>query len=229
LRPSQHLRFWRAEFRQLRPTTMPIAFKDERGDIPATASLRAISSAWLQRPAPAHIAVSIRGWLSHSKDVNAIKGVDAIKTAGAGARARKNAPRRPERGWIFNAPSSWSWLSWPQPAARRPPRQTLGLEPLPVGRKCLLFDLVLSRCLFGIEFAKCLTRIALRFADRLRWFKLARCLCHFFTFQPELDQAADLASDGSLDPGRNVGRADDVCADRRAALRALNRHRNQVG
>jgi len=32
-------------------------------------------------------------------------------------------------------------------------RQPLGLEPLPVGRKCLLCNLVLSHCLFGIDFA----------------------------------------------------------------------------
>jgi hypothetical protein len=55
-------------------------------------------------------------------------------------------------------------------------------------------------------------------------------LCHFFTFQPELDQAADdLASDGSLDPGRDVGQADDACPDRHIArsLVVENPHRGR--
>jgi hypothetical protein len=72
---------------------------------------------------------------------------------------------------------------------RRPgglPRQLLGLEPLPVGRKCPLCNLVLSHCRFGINTAKCLTRIALRFGDRLGWFKLARW--SFLRLQPELDR-----------------------------------------
>src|ERR1035437_5063091 len=63
-------------------------------------------------------------------------------------------------------------------------RQPLGLEPLAIVGKCLLRDLVLSHCLFGINLAKCLARIALRFGARLGWFKLARCLCHFFAFRP---------------------------------------------
>jgi hypothetical protein len=70
---------------------------------------------------------------------------------------------------------------------RRPgalPRQPLGLEPLPVGRKCLLCNLMLSHCLFGIDFAKCLTGIAFHFGDWLGSFKLALCLCHFFAFSP---------------------------------------------
>src|ERR1700681_4274471 len=62
--------------------------------------------------------------------------------------------------------------------------QPLGLEPLAIVGKCLLRDLVLSHCLLGINLAKCLARIALRFGDRLAWFKLARCLCHFFAFSP---------------------------------------------
>jgi hypothetical protein len=66
----------------------------------------------------------------------------------------------------------------------RLPRQPLGLDPLPVCMECLLNDLVLSHRLFGIDLAKCLTGIALRFGDWLPWFKLARCLCHFFTFSP---------------------------------------------
>ena len=73
---------------------------------------------------------------------------------------------------------------------RRPgglPSQPLGLEPLPVGWKCLLRNLVLSHCRFGIDLAKCLTRIALRFGDRLGWFKLARCLLSFLRLQPKLD------------------------------------------
>ena len=70
---------------------------------------------------------------------------------------------------------------------RRPgglPRQPLGLEPLAIGMECLLCNFVLSHCLFGIDFAKCLMRIALRFSDWLGWFKLARRLCHFFTLGP---------------------------------------------
>jgi len=47
--------------------------------------------------------------------------------------------------------------------------------------ECLLRNLVLSHRLFGIDFAKCLMRIALRFGDWFGWFKLARCLCHLFT------------------------------------------------
>src|SRR6266481_1018931 len=58
-------------------------------------------------------------------------------------------------------------------------RQPLGLEPLPVGRKCLLCNLVLSHCLSGTELAKCLARFAFRFGDRLGRFKLARCLSHY--------------------------------------------------
>ena len=53
---------------------------------------------------------------------------------------------------------------------RRPgslPRQSLGLETLPVSVECLLSDVVLSQCLFGIDLAKCLARVALRFGDRL--------------------------------------------------------------
>src|SRR4029077_8331963 len=61
------------------------------------------------------------------------------------------------------------------------PRQPLGLEPLSVGRKCLLCNLVLSHCLSGIDLAKRLTGFALRFADWLGWFKFARCFCHFFS------------------------------------------------
>src|SRR6202140_3535304 len=63
--------------------------------------------------------------------------------------------------------------------------QPLGLEPLAIVGKRLLRDVVLSHCLFGINLAKCLARIALRFGDPLGCgFKLARCLCHFFAFSP---------------------------------------------
>jgi len=62
------------------------------------------------------------------------------------------------------------------------PLQPLSLKPLPVGSKCLLRNPMLRHCRFGIELAKCLTRFALRFGDRLGWLNLARCLCHFFAF-----------------------------------------------
>src|ERR1700746_1800358 len=58
------------------------------------------------------------------------------------------------------------------------PRQPLCLETLPVCVECFLSDLVLSHCLFGLDLAKCVTRFALHFGDRLMWSKFARCLCH---------------------------------------------------
>jgi hypothetical protein len=43
------------------------------------------------------------------------------RNAGRGRWFSSNRHRRPERGWIFNAPSSWAWFSLLRPAARRPP------------------------------------------------------------------------------------------------------------
>src|SRR3954447_14264214 len=59
-------------------------------------------------------------------------------------------------------------------------RRSLSCEPfflqtLTVVRECLLRDLVLSHCLPGVNWTKCLTRIALGFGGRF---------CHFFTFSP---------------------------------------------
>jgi hypothetical protein len=98
--------------------------------------------------------------------------------------ARENAQRRPKGdGFLTRLLLGLGFLG----CDRRPgglPRQPLGLEPLPVGRKCLLCNLVLSHCLSGINLAKCLTRSALRLSGWLGWFKFARCLCHFFAFSP---------------------------------------------
>src|SRR6202140_5871 len=79
--------------------------------------------------------------------------------------------------------------------------QPLGLEPLAIVGKRLLRDVVLSHCLSGINLAKCLARIALRFGDPLGCgFKLARCLCHFFAFSPA---AAD--ADSRIAFSRSLG------------------------
>jgi hypothetical protein len=68
--------------------------------------------------------------------------------------------------------------------ARSLPFEPLCLQTLTVVRECLLCNLVLSHCLFGVDLAKCLTRIALGFGGRLWWLKPARRLCHFFAFSP---------------------------------------------
>src|SRR5947207_1785246 len=95
------------------------------------------------------------------------------------------------------------------------PCQPLGLEPLPVGIKCLLCKFVLSHCLFGIDLAKCLTRRALRVGDRLRWFKLARCLCHFFTLSPGYRRRM-----ACLEPAHDLGvQLEDSMGQLRAVLR----------
>jgi hypothetical protein len=64
------------------------------------------------------------------------------------------------------------------------PGQPLCLKTLPVGMERLLIGLVLSHCLFGLDFAECLPRFALCFGGRFESFNFARCLCHFFTFSP---------------------------------------------
>ena len=64
------------------------------------------------------------------------------------------------------------------------PRKPLGLKPLAIVRKYLLRDLLLSHYLFGVDLAKCPTRFALGFGDRLRWLKFARHLHRFLAFQP---------------------------------------------
>lgn len=62
--------------------------------------------------------------------------------------------------------------------------EPLGLETLAVVRKCILCEFVLSDCLFGIDLAKRLTRVALCFADRLGWFTLRPG--HFLRLQAQL-------------------------------------------
>src|SRR5262245_33502178 len=96
----------------------------------------------------------------------------------------------PERGWILTRLLGLGFLGcdW-RPGSF--PRQSLCLETLPVCMERLLSGLVLSHCLFGIDLAECLTRFAFRFSHWLESFKRARCLCHFFTLSPDLDQAAD--------------------------------------
>ena len=98
------------------------------------------------------------------------------------ARATENVPKRPGGDGFLTLLGLGFLNRGRRPGGSRVSRSPL--EPLAVGGKCLLCNLVLSHCLFGIDFAKCFTRIALHFGDWLGWFKLARCRCHFFTLSP---------------------------------------------
>src|SRR5271156_5135041 len=106
---------------------------------------------------------------------------------GRGSQTILNACRKSN---AFDRRIVWQFWSgsdhWPHGGL---PGQPLGLEPLPVGIKCPLCNLMLSHCLLGIDLAKCLTRLALRFGDWLGRFKLAGCLCHFFAFSRQPHQA----------------------------------------
>jgi hypothetical protein len=82
------------------------------------------------------------------------------------------------------------WWRWPGSL----PYEPFCLQTLSVIRECLLCDLVLSHCLLGIDWAKCLTRIALGFCGRL---------CHFFAFSPSSTSRAALSS-GLSEPGRSA-------------------------